>query len=141
MVNPSTITIENVLLVKALKHNLLSISKLCDKGHSVSFNILSCIIEHNTSKVLVFKGSTIENVYMLDLDDVLMHGTKCLVSKNKCLSHAYFNLLNKISSKSLVVGFPKMKFSKDKLCDACRMGKQTRVSFKLKKVISTSKIS
>lgn len=47
--NPSIITIENVLLVKGLKQNLLSISQLSDKGYSVSFGTLSCIIEHKTS--------------------------------------------------------------------------------------------
>ena len=30
--------IDNVLLVKGLKHNLLSISQLCDNGYNVTFN-------------------------------------------------------------------------------------------------------
>ena len=33
--NKSSIFIENVLLVNGLKHNLLSISQLCDKGFKV----------------------------------------------------------------------------------------------------------
>jgi len=48
-------------------------------------------------------------------------------------------LLNKVLSKDLVIGLPKIKFEKDKLCDACQKGKQTRVSFKPKNVVSTSK--
>lgn len=90
----------------------------------------------------MFKGSRVENVYMVNPDDVSMHGTKCLVTKNedywllhRRLSHVHFDLPNKIASKNLVVGLPKVKFLKDKLCDACEMGKQIRVSFKLKKVI------
>lgn len=51
----------------------------------------------------------------------------------------HFDLLNKITSKNLVVGLPKIKFLKDKLCDVFQMGKQTIFSFKPKKVISTSK--
>ena len=35
--NPST-SIENVLLVDGLKHSLLSVSQLCDKGSLVSFD-------------------------------------------------------------------------------------------------------
>ena len=35
--NKSFIFIENVLLVNGLKHNLLSISQLCDKGFKVVF--------------------------------------------------------------------------------------------------------
>lgn len=51
----------------------------------------------------------------------------------------HFDLMNKITSKDLEVGLSKMRFSKDKLCDAFQMGKQTKISFKLKKNVSTSK--
>lgn len=53
------------------------------KGYSVVFCTLSCVIEHKTSKDIVFKGSRIKNAYMVGLDDVLMHRTKCLVAKNE----------------------------------------------------------
>ena len=33
---------------------------------------------------------------------------------------------------------PKLKFEKDRLCDACQKGKQTRVSFKSKNIVSTT---
>lgn len=59
MGNPSIITIENVLLAKGLKLNLLSISQLCDKGYFVVFDTLSCVIEHKASKAIVFKGCRI----------------------------------------------------------------------------------
>ena len=36
--------IDSVLLVKGLKHNLISISQLCDKGLKVSFEISMSII-------------------------------------------------------------------------------------------------
>jgi hypothetical protein len=29
---------ENVLLVEYMKHNLLSVSQICDQGHKVTFN-------------------------------------------------------------------------------------------------------
>ena len=47
--------------------------------------------------------------------------------------------LNKLISKDLVIGLPKLKFEKDRLCDACQKGKQVKSSFKSKNVISTSK--
>ena len=34
--------LENVLYVLGLKHNLISISQLCDKGYKVSFESSSC---------------------------------------------------------------------------------------------------
>jgi transposase InsO family protein len=55
------------------------------------------------------------------------------------LAHVNFDLLNKVVAKDLVVGLPKIKISKDHLCDACQMGKQTRISFKSKNIVSTRK--
>jgi len=48
--------------------------------------------------------------------------------------------LNKLISKDLVVGLPKLKFEKDHICEACQKGKQIKHSFKLKNVVSTSKL-
>ena len=48
-------------------------------------------------------------------------------------------MLNKVIAKDLVVGLPKIKFSKDHLCDACQMGKQTRISFKSKNIVSSTR--
>ena len=36
--------IENVVLVDGLKHNLLSVSQLCDKGFNVIFDDLACSV-------------------------------------------------------------------------------------------------
>ena len=49
------------------------------------------------------------------------------------------DLNSKLSKKDLVKGLPKANFSKNKICDACQIGKQTKSSFKTKKLISTSK--
>ncbi|KAF1870541.1 hypothetical protein Lal_00025674 [Lupinus albus] len=48
--NPPSTTIEGVLYVEGLKHNLLSISQLCDKGFHVSFYPDKCIIESKESQ-------------------------------------------------------------------------------------------
>ena len=37
--------IENICLVENLKHNLLSISQLCDKGYKVIFDKSKCVIK------------------------------------------------------------------------------------------------
>ena len=38
-----------------------------------------------------------------------------------------------------MIGLPKLKFNKDKPCDACQKGQQSKSSFKLKNVVSTSR--
>lgn len=106
---------EGVLLVKKLKHDLLSVSKLCYKGYSIVFDALNCLIKRKESKSLVFKGSRVDNVYFLDLDDVSMYSSKCLATRNedswlchRCLEHVHFDFINKIPSKNLVL--PKIFF-------------------------------
>ena len=41
----SSTLIENVCLVENLKHNLISISQLCDKGYKIIFDKSRCVIE------------------------------------------------------------------------------------------------
>ena len=48
--------IENVLYVKGLKHNLISISQLCDKGYKVSFKSLLCTITNPIDDNIIFIG-------------------------------------------------------------------------------------
>ena len=47
------------------------------------------------------------------------------------------NLIDKLSKNDLVVGLPKLKYVKDKICDTCQKGKQGKSSFKYKNIVST----
>ena len=58
---------------------------------------------------------------------------------HKKLGHASLSLLNKLVSKDLVVGLPSIKYNDDKVYDACAKRKQSRISFKPKKYVSTSR--
>ena len=49
------------------------------------------------------------------------------------------HILFKIIKNDLIFSLSKISFDKDKICDACQLGKQTRISFKAKNIISTSK--
>ena len=46
---------ENVLLVRGLKFNLLSISQLCGKGFNISFNNDNCKA-HDEEGKMIFEG-------------------------------------------------------------------------------------
>ena len=142
--NPST-SIENVLLLDGLKHSLLSVSKLYDKGFWVLFDSHNCFIESKHDRKIKYVGHRTNNVYMINLDKTPNHA-QCFLSKedeswlwHRRIAHINMEHLNKLISKDLVIGLPKLKFEKDKLCDACQKGKQVRVSFKLKNVVSTTR--
>ena len=66
----STTFIDNVLHVKGLKHNLISISQLCDKGYTVSFSTTMCVIANPKDNSIIFIGNRHGNVYIVDLNNM-----------------------------------------------------------------------
>ena len=119
--NDSCTLIENVLLVDGLKHDLLSISQLCDKGFRVVFDKNNCIIENASDRKVLFVGNRDDNVYTIDLNDCPTND-KCLSVLldnswlwHRRLGHASMYLISNISKNSLVRGLPQLKFEKDKI--------------------------
>ena len=55
------------------------------------------------------------------------------------LGHANMDLISQLNKDELVRGLPKVNFQKDKVCEACQMGKQIKNSFKNKNFISTTR--
>jgi hypothetical protein len=55
-----------VLLVEYLKHNLLSVSKICDQGYNLTFDSQKCKIRENNSGRLVATATRrTNNIYIL----------------------------------------------------------------------------
>ncbi|RVW94231.1 hypothetical protein CK203_034851 [Vitis vinifera] len=65
--NDTSSLIESVLLVVGLKHNLLSISQLCDKGFKVIFEASHCIIKDIQNDKTIFMGHRCDNVYAINI--------------------------------------------------------------------------
>lgn len=52
--------------VEGLKHNLLSVSQMCDKGCKFTFDLKGCEIKKENNGKLVIEGNTTDgNVYNL----------------------------------------------------------------------------
>ena len=139
-------SIDDVYLVDGLKHNLLSISQLCDKGYNVVFERSKCIIHEKNNNQILFTAQRCDNIYSVTLDDLNDQDVKCFTSFenekwlwHRRLGHASMYQISKLIKKDLVRGIPKIKFDKDIVCDACQKGKQTRTSFKPKDAVSTTR--
>jgi len=65
------VIIEDVLLVKGLKHSLLSISQLCDKGYKIMFEPDQCLITDSKSAETILVGKRVSNIYMLNMSSIL----------------------------------------------------------------------
>ncbi|RYA56890.1 hypothetical protein DD596_25390 [Enterobacter cloacae complex sp. 4DZ3-28B] len=125
----SSNSIQNVLLVEGLKHSLLSVSQLCDKGYLVSFDSHNRVIENKHDRNIRHTCYRTNNVYMINLNQKQNHD-QCFLSKDddpslwhRKIAHINMEHLNKLISKDLIIGLPKLKFEKDRLCDVCQKGK------------------
>jgi len=65
------VIIKDVLLVEGLKHNLLSISQLCDKGYKITFEPNLCLITDSKSTETILVGKRVNNVYMLNVSCII----------------------------------------------------------------------
>ncbi len=136
--------IENVHYVDGLKHNLISISQLCDNGFEVGFKSNSCEIKQSSSNKVLFNGSRIKNVYVLYLDELPPESCFVSLEKDKWIwhkraGHVSMKTMSKLSKLDLVRGLPKISFDLDKVCESCTRGKQVKSSFKPKEFISTKR--
>ena len=137
--------LRDVYLVQGLKHNLISISQLCDIGCVVKFEKYLCSII-NRKGVIIAKGIRKHNAYSITFNHTHPQNDHCMivVSDEKYLwhrrlGHTSYSILSKLSKSDLISGLPKISYEKDGMCDACQKGKQHRTSFKPLTEITTTK--
>jgi len=103
-IDNSSISINDVLLVNGLEHNLLSISQFYDNGYDVMFDKTNCTIVNKNDNSIVFKGKRMENVYKINFSELVDQKVVCLLSVNdkkwvwhRRLGHANWRLISKLS--------------------------------------------
>ena len=111
-----SLIIKYVLLVEGLKHNLLSICQLCNKGLQVTFEPKSCLVSNLDSRKILLVGKRMNNVYILNIS-YINSIVNCLMSKSdeswlwhRHILHIHMHHLNNLVSKDLANGLPKLKF-------------------------------
>ncbi|KAK1357060.1 hypothetical protein POM88_050316 [Heracleum sosnowskyi] len=135
------VIIEEVALVKGLKHNLLSISQITDRGYHVNFYSSHCEVVSKETGKIALTGYRLGNIYEANILSNTDDSPTCLISKasvdeswnwHKKLSYLNFSNINELVKKDLVRGLPKALYTPDGLCDACQKAKQRRTSFQSK---------
>jgi hypothetical protein len=125
---------QDVLLVENLKHNLLSISQVYDRGCEVVFTSKDCKIKSVDSGKLVAKGiRTKNNVYVLKEEEE----EECNLSKydeswlwHRRLGHLNFDHIIKLKNNGAVKDLPKISKPYDSVCNPCQIGKLTHTQLK-----------
>ena len=75
-------SIDDVLLVKGLNYNLLSISQLCDKGFRVIFEFNKCKVVDIQKNKVKLEGQRINVVYVIDLNSSRNKNIYLMANKN-----------------------------------------------------------
>ena len=119
-------SIDNVYHVSGLKYSLLSVSQIFDKGNEVMFTSEKCTVVNLTTKKVILTTHRSKNMYVANLETSHGDDLTCLSAQNenadmwhRRLGHMSSSLLNKLISKDLVLGLPKLKFCENKICEAC----------------------
>ncbi|GJT92132.1 retrovirus-related pol polyprotein from transposon TNT 1-94 [Tanacetum coccineum] len=132
--------ISRVYYVEGLGHNLFSIGQFCDSDLEVAFRKHSCYVR-DTDGVDLIKGSRGSNLYTISVEDMMKSSIICLLSKasknkswlwHRRLNHLNFGTINDLARKDLVRGLPRLKFEKDHLCSACKLGNSKKNTHKPK---------
>nr|XP_025883705.1 uncharacterized protein LOC112940164 [Solanum lycopersicum] len=135
-------------LEKSLKWTKSSklLSNATNQRNEVKFTSEKCTVVSLTTNKVILTAHRSKNMYVENLE--ISHGDDltCLSAQNenvdlwhRRLGHVSSSLLNKLISKDLVRGLPKMKFAENKICEACVKGKQIRSSFKPKNQVTSSR--
>lgn len=109
--------------MEALKHDLLSISQLCDKANEAVFSSIDVKAINIKTQKVVLTGIRYKHVCTIDTSQIsdgnlvfLSFINKDPFLWNKPLGHDSHLHLNNLISNELVTGLPKPKFKEARIC-------------------------
>ncbi|KAI3742393.1 hypothetical protein L1987_60073 [Smallanthus sonchifolius] len=99
------VSFDNVNYCVQIKHNLLSVSQMCDKEYSIDMNVAKTTSSVDTC--LLTKAT--------EIDSILWH---------RKLGHVFYQKMNHLVRNGLVTGVPKLRFS---VADDCTKDETTNI--------------
>ena len=140
------LSISNVLLVKSLNYNLLSVSQLCEMGYNCLFTNVDVTVFRRDDSSIVFKGHMKGKLYLVDFTSDKASLETCLMAKSSMgwlwhrrLAHAGMRNLSKLLKGEHILGLTNVSFEKDRICSACQAGKQVGAPHPAKNVMTTTR--
>ncbi|KAI3695317.1 hypothetical protein L1987_78312 [Smallanthus sonchifolius] len=147
VVSNGCVSFDNVNYYEQLKHNLLSVSQMCDKEYSVMFDKSECMILKPGFEVpedwILMRAPRTNDTYQIDMSVAKTTSSlaTCLLTKateldsilwHRKLGHISYQKMNHLVRNGLVTGVPKLRFTVADDCVPCKKGKQQRKSHKPK---------
>lgn len=127
-------TVNHVVYVEGLKHNLISVSQLVvGTGNQVFLDKEGSVIFNKLTREVLLKSKQKGDMFTLDIKPIIGIPSLCLLLMassdliwlwHRRLSHLNFKNINKDVLNDLDHGLPILKFDNDFLCSSCVQGKQ-----------------
>ncbi|KAK2352556.1 putative mitochondrial protein [Trifolium repens] len=127
--------VTDVLYVPTMKHNLLSLGQLLEKGFTMTVKNNSIQVFDPQHKIILKAPLSKNRTFKVNLQASAIQCFSSLITEDEKwlwhyrYGHLNFKSLNQLSSKKMVVGLP-LIHTPDKLCEGCFVSKQPRNSFK-----------
>eukprot|EP00253_Pinus_taeda_P032497 PITA_32497 len=126
----------NVLYVDGLKHNLLSVSQMCDQRTEVIFKSNGCLVRDLDTGKTVIKGKrTPNNLYIFEEEQ-----QQCYLSKDdehwlwhRRLGHLSFSQIRKACKYQAVRDLPDIKIPDNTICNHVSLENKPELTFQRRK--------
>jgi hypothetical protein len=135
LINKGLPKLNDVLLVKGLTANLISISQLCDQGLKVNFTKSECLITNDKNTVIMKGARSKDNCYLWIPQETAHSSITNLLSKedevrlwHQKLGHLHLKGMKRIIAEDAIRGIPKLSIEEGSICGECQVGKQTKMS-------------
>ncbi|KAK2404703.1 gag-protease polyprotein [Trifolium repens] len=138
--------LKNVLLVKGLTTNLISISQLCDQGMKVNFTKSECLVNNEEGQLMLRGTRSKDNCYLWIPQEEAFTSTGLVTTEDEVqlwhqkLGHLNLKGMKKAMSAEAIRGLPRLKIIEGKVCGECQIGKQVRMSHPMLEHQTTSKV-
>ena len=132
---------KDVLYIKGLTANFLSITQIYDKNFLVQFSKKGCV-NINDVGIQVLEGyRTTDNCYgVVPTPNISCRSARVDVLElwHQRFAHTNFKQVAKVSKLEAIVELPKFEKVENTICHTSQMGKQTKANHQKVNVISTS---
>ena len=142
------VSIVDIMLVKTLSYNLLSVRQLALMGFGTYFDVDIVVLMWSKTLSVAFIGHVERGLYVVDFSKKLTPTTTCLMAKadlgwlwHRRLAHVNMRSLQSIHKGEHILGLKdNVCFARDRVCRACIEGKLHEVPHKSKTIISSMRI-
>ncbi|KAK1602590.1 hypothetical protein QYE76_016859, partial [Lolium multiflorum] len=142
------ITLVDVMLVKTLGYNLLSVSALGKMGFAIFIDKDIVVLLWSKTLKVAFVGYREHNLYVVDFSGTTTTSAMCLFGKadvgwlwHRRLAHVNMRTLQSLHKGNHIVGLMEnVSFAKDRVCRACVEGKMHDSPHPSKTIISSKRI-